>query len=142
MAINRIVYAYIAEEENYPDGAVLIREGMKNDCVYVILEGNIKIKKKIPRGQVTLATLKEGAFFGEMVFLATGENVRSVSIVAADGPVRLGLLDTHRLVRDYAAVPSPIKSLIGLLIKRLRAANEEVCRIVVAAQRRTATVKA
>jgi len=135
MVIDQMVYAYIAEEERYPDGAVLIQEGTKNDCVYIILEGNVKIQKKIPRGQVTLATLKEGAFFGEMAFLETSDKVRSVSAVVSDGPVRVGLLDTHRLVRDYESVSPAIKSLLGLLIKRLRAATEEVCRIVVDARR-------
>ena len=58
-----------------------------------------------------------------------------MSVVAADGPVRVGLLDMQRLVMDYETVPPMIKSLIGLLTKRLRATNDEVCRIVVEAKR-------
>ena len=80
MAIDRMVYAYIAEEENYPDGAVLIQEGTKNDCVYIILEGNVKIKKKIPRGQVTLATLKDR--FTRI--LTTDEAIREIDHVSGE----------------------------------------------------------
>ena len=134
MAIDQIVYAYVTEEETYPDAAVIIQEGVKNDWVYVILEGTVKIKKKTSRGQVTLATLKDGAVLGEMAFLAAGKGVRSVSAVASDGPVRVGLLDTHRLVHDYEAVAPRIKYLIRSLIKRLQAANEKVCEIVLQAK--------
>ena len=59
MVMNKIAYAYIAAEESYPDGEVVIQEGAKNDCVYVVLEGTVKIKKSISKGQVTLATLKQ-----------------------------------------------------------------------------------
>ncbi len=134
MAIDQIAYAYIANEETYPDSAVIFKEGSKNNWVYIVLEGTVKIKKKTSRGQVTLATLKQGAFLGEMGFLASGEGLRSVSAVAAGGTVRVGLLDTQRLVRDYEAVSPRFKILIKALIKRLHAANEKVCDVVVEAK--------
>jgi CRP-like cAMP-binding protein len=134
MAVDQIAYAYVTEEETYPETTVIIHEGVKNDWVYVILEGNVKIRKKTSRGQVTLATLKEGDILGEMAFLALGEGVRSVSAVASDGPVRVGLLDTHRLVHDYEAVSPRIKYIIRALIKRLQAANDKLCEIVVQAK--------
>ena len=99
--------------------------------MYVILEGNVKIKKRISRGQVTLANLEEGTVLGEMAFLDTAEGIRSVSAVAADGPVRVGLLDNQRLIHDYEAVSPRIKYLIKSLVKRLEAANKKVCDIVV-----------
>ena len=131
MAIDQIVYSYVVKEETFPDAAVIIQEGIKNDCVYVILEGNVKIKKRISRGQVTLANLEEGTVLGEMAFLDTAEGIRSVSAVAADGPVRVGLLDNQRLIHDYEAVSPRIKYLIKSLVKRLQAANEKLCDIVV-----------
>lgn len=130
MAVDQLVYSYVTEEETYPDGSVIIQEGAKNNWVYVILEGVVKIKKTTSRGQVNLATLKEGAVIGEMAFLAAGEGVRSVSAVASDGPVRVGILDTHRLVHDYEAVSPRIKYLIGSLVKRLQAANDKLCDII------------
>ncbi len=134
MASDQIVYAYVAKEETYPDEAVIIQEGSKTNWVYVILEGHVKIRKKTSRGQVTLGTLKEGAFLGEMVFLAPNKEGRSVSAVAADGPVRVGLLDSQQLMRDYESVSPRLRGLIRSLIKRLRAANKTVCDIVVKAK--------
>ena len=130
MAIDQIVYSYVVQEETFPDASVIIKEGVRNDCVYVILEGNVKIKKRTSRGRVTLARLQEGAVLGEMAFLNTAEGIRSVSAVAADGPVRVGLLDNHRLNNDYEAVSPRIKYLIKSLVKRLQTANKKLCDVV------------
>jgi CRP-like cAMP-binding protein len=134
MAIEPILLAYVASEETYSDRETIIREQSKNDCVYVILEGRVKIQKKTTRGLVTLGTLKKGAVLGEMAFLAAGNGVRSVSAMATGGQVRVGLLDPQRLLRDYDAVSSQLKDFMNLLIKRLRAANGRVCELVTKAK--------
>jgi len=130
MAIDPILLAYVANEETYSDRETIIQEESKNNWVYVILEGRVKIQKKTYRGLVTLGTLKKGAVLGEMAFLTAGKGVRSVSAVATGGDVRVGLLDSQRLLRDYEAVSPRLKDLMNLLIKRLRAANDRVCELV------------
>jgi CRP-like cAMP-binding protein len=122
--------AYVASEKTYSDGEKIIREGSRNDLVFVILEGRVKIQKKTPRGMVTLGTLKKGAVLGEMAYLTAGNGARRVSAVATGGQVRLGLLDPQRLRHDYEAVPPRLKDLMNLLVKRLRAANGRVCELV------------
>ena len=134
MTIAPILHAFVASEETYSDGEAIIQEGSKTDWVYVILEGHVKIKKKTPRGLVTLGTLKKGAILGEMAFLTAGKGARSVSAVAMDGPVRVGLLDSQRLVHDYEMVSPRLKNLIDLLIKKLRMANDRVCELVTKAK--------
>jgi CRP-like cAMP-binding protein len=130
MTIDPIILAYVASEETYSDKETIIQEDSKNNWVYVIMEGRVKIQKKTPRGMVTLGTLKKGAVLGEMAFLTAGKGVRSVSAVATGGHVRVGLLDSQRLLRDYEAVPPRLKDLINLLIKRLQSANVRVCELV------------
>ncbi len=130
MAVNQSVYAYIVEEKTYPEGAVIIHEGARNDWVYVILEGNVKIRKRAPRGEVTLTLLKEGAIIGEMAFLSGSGTTRSVSVVAVNGPVRVGVLDIEHLRRDYETVSPRMRNLISALVKRLYSANEKVCDLV------------
>ena len=134
MTIDPLLHAFVASEETYSDGDAIIQEGSKNDWVYVILEGHVKIKKKTPRGMVTLGTLKKGAILGEMAFLKAGNGARSVSAVASDGPVRVGLLGSQRLVRDYEMVSPRLKNIIDLLIKKLRLANDRVCELVTKAK--------
>jgi len=131
MTTNKILHGYMAGEKTYSDRETIIQEGSKNDWVYVILEGRVKIQRKTSRGMVTLGTLTQGSIMGEMAFLTGGKKGRSVSAVATDGPVRVGLLDSQRLRHEYEAVSPRLKDLINLLIKRLSAANDKVCELVI-----------
>jgi Cyclic nucleotide-binding domain len=98
----------------------------------VILEGAAKVKRRTPKGVVTIDILREGEVFGKMVFLEGGKSPRSASIVAAEGRVRVGLLDTQKLIDDYEAVPSELKALIASLMLKLRNTTSKVCSIIVA----------
>jgi CRP-like cAMP-binding protein len=131
MTIDGLVYGYVASEEAYPDKAVIIEEGSKGDWVYVILEGSAKVRKRTRKGVVTLDTLSEGDIFGEMVLLETGQELRSASVVAAGGLVRLGVLDSERLVKDYGTLSPQLRALMRSLIRRLKEATSSVCNVVV-----------
>jgi len=126
------LHSYIVEETTYLDGEVIIEEGSQGSWIYVILEGSAKVKKRTPKGMITIDILREGEVFGEMVFLEGGKSARSASIVAADGRVRVGLLDTQKLIDDYEAVPSELKTLIGSLMQKLRNTTSKVCSIITA----------
>lgn len=134
MSINQIIYDYVISEETHSKGDVIIHEGSRNDTVYVILKGHVKIKKKTSRGQVTLATLKKGALLGESAFLTDGHKDRTASAVASSNSVRLGLLDKDRLRHEYESVSPRLKALIRSLTSRLRAANDKACDIVIQTQ--------
>jgi len=131
MSINEALHAYVAEEMSFSDGEVIIEEGSRGAWVYVILKGSAKVKKRTSRGMVTLDILREGEVVGEIAFLEGGKAARSASVVAAEGPVRVGLLDTERLLSDYAGVDPELKPLIQSLIKKLRDTTSKVCSMVV-----------
>jgi CRP-like cAMP-binding protein len=133
MAINQLVYGYVANEENYPDKAVIISEGAKGDWVYVVLEGQVKVKKTTPKGMVTIDTLKEGAIFGEMVLLEKADQIRTASVIA-EGQVRVGVLDTERLVKDYESISPQLQGLMRSLIGRLRETTTKVSMLAVDAE--------
>ena len=125
------LHSYVVEETAYSDGEVIIEEGSKGSWIYVILEGSAKVKKRTPRGMITIDILREGEVFGEMVFLEGGKSPRSASIIAAEGQVKVGLFDTQKLIDDYEAVPSELKTLIGSLMLKLRNTTSKVCSIIV-----------
>lgn len=131
MALQPTVHAYIATEEFYPHDSVIIEEGTVGDWVYVILEGSAKVRKKTPKGMVTIDTLKEGDMFGEMGFLEGGKRVRSASIVA-DGEVWVGVLDREKLTTDFNQIPSNLRALIRALILKLRESTAQLCSLVAA----------
>jgi len=132
MSTNPAFDAYIMEVKTYSGGEVIIEEGSFGSWIYVILEGSVKVKKRTAKGMVTIDSLKEGEVFGEMVFLEGGTGARSASVIAAEGPVRVGLLDTEKLISDYEAVAPDLKTLIQSLMSKLRDTTSKVCSILVA----------
>lgn len=129
MSIDRLVYGYLAKEENYPDGANIIKEGGTGNWVYIILKGQAEVKKNTSRGVVTIETLKQGEIFGEMLFLQAAKRTRSASIIA-NGPVQLGVLDSQQLLDDYASVSPQLKSLINSLITKLEEATNKAVTMI------------
>ena len=129
MALHPTVHAYIATEEFYPSDSVIIEEGTVGDWVYVILEGSAKVRKKTPKGMVTIDILKEGDMFGEMGFLEGGKRLRSASVVAS-GDVWVGVLDSEKLTTDFNQIPSNLRALIRALVLKLRESTVKVCSLV------------
>ena len=121
MAVDQLLYIYVLNEEDYPANAVIVREGSKGDWIYVILEGNVKVKKNTKKGMVTIGTLKQGDIIGEMALfdVVVSERIRTASAIA-DGPVKVGVLDTNRLLKDFESVSPQLKGLIKSLVMRLK----------------------
>jgi CRP/FNR family transcriptional regulator, cyclic AMP receptor protein len=110
---------YIRDEETYSDGEVIFQEGTFGDWVYVVIEGQVKVVKKTPKGEVTVATLRAGDFIGELEFLDMGKEPRSAT-VAAVGDVKLGVLDRDRLRREYESLSADFRMLIRTMVQRTR----------------------
>ena len=110
---------YIRDEETYSDGRVIFEEGGFSDWVYVIMEGEVKVSKSTPNGQVTVAKLGKGDFIGELEFLDLGKEPRSATVVAV-GDVKLGVLDRDKLRREYDSLSADFRKIIRTLVRRLR----------------------
>ena len=110
---------YIQDEETYADGAVIFEEGGFSDWVYVIMEGEVKLTKKTPKGLVTVAKLGKGDFIGELEFLDMGKEPRSATVIAF-GEVKLGVIDRDKLRREYDSLSPDFRKVIRTLVQRLR----------------------
>ncbi len=138
MTVNSQTFAYIVNEEEYPDKAVILEEGAKGDWSYVVLHGRVKVKKKTPKGAVTIDTLNEGDIFGEMA-LFQKEGVgpweetrgRRTAAIVADGPVRVGLLDKQKLLDEFEALSPQLKGLFKTLVSRLEKTTKKAANLVV-----------
>jgi CRP/FNR family cyclic AMP-dependent transcriptional regulator len=69
----------ITEEYDYPEGAVIAKEGSSGDAFFVVLEGQAAVR----RGGRTVATLWPGDFFGEISLLDGGPRTATVSAQTA-----------------------------------------------------------
>lgn len=130
MAIDSLVYSYVVNEENYPDKAVIIEENTKGDWVYLVIEGQVKVKKNTPKGMITVDTLREGAIFGEMSLFDKTRGIRTATVVA-DGPAKVGVLDKESLDREFESLSSQLKGLIKTLVSRLENTTKRAGALVV-----------
>ena len=55
--------------KHFDEGTVLFEEGDGGEELYIIRAGKVAIKKRVPHGEITLAILEKGDFFGEMAML-------------------------------------------------------------------------
>ena len=133
MEIDTLISAYLANEETYKSGEIIIEEGSKGDWVYVVLEGQVKVTKRTSAGMLTINILRRGAIFGEMALFGKALETRSTSVIAADDSVRVGVLNTHQLIDDYESLSQRIRLLFKTLVMRLKESNEKAATLVVAA---------
>jgi len=111
--------ARISEVREVAEGAVITRAGDPGDEFFLIVDGRARVEvsaRKRPR-------LGPGEFFGEMSLL-DGEP-RSATIVA-ETPMRLLVIPRREFSRLLAEVPDLMRSLLAVLSRRLRQAEQTV----------------
>lgn len=103
-------------EISLEEGDILIREGEKNQNLYIIVDGELDVLD----GEVSLATLKEGDLCGEMSYLgaefavATVKAVKKTRALVIPGALFYRVLGDNQDVQSYMA---------RLLAKRLKKTN-------------------
>lgn len=121
--------ASIMEEQVWPKGTVLFREGDKAEYFYVIYKGQVRISKMVGGfGEEALAILKEGSYFGEME-LIDASLARAAQATAHDDCIlqafKVG--DFHQLLSaDHELALAVSWSFVRTLSERLRATNDHV----------------
>jgi CRP-like cAMP-binding protein len=101
--------------ETYDMKQGIIREAELGDCMYVILEGTVEVSIRGGGGgrEISIATLREGDFFGEQSLLPGSEGRRNASVRAFQ-PSKLFRIDKKHVLlhidgidesEDVTAVP-------------------------------------
>jgi signal transduction histidine kinase len=103
--------------------AVIFREGEESDCLYLVLDGSVKILKTMASEPPHLLTRVEtGGFFGEYGVL--DNSVRSAAAVAAVDST-LARIPREPLLRALAAMPGMhVIGLVHHILNGIRASNE------------------
>ena len=106
--------AAVVREETYPPGSTIVREGEFGDCMYLVVEGGVRVTRE---GKL-VKRFKPGEFFGEMSVL-DGET-RSATVTAAT-PLRLLRLDKCDLLPLMDEQPGIAIAMCQTLSGHLRA---------------------
>ena len=108
---------------DFAAGAVLFEEGQPGDNMYIVLTGEVEIRRQVGDSERVLAVLPAGEFFGEMAIL----NARprsATAVVRSDA--RLLVIDGTTFEAMLRARPEIALRMIRALATRLESANQHV----------------
>jgi len=99
--------------KHFTKGTVLFNEGDEGEDMYFIRSGKVAIKKRVPHGEVVVAVLEKGDFFGEMAVLeriprtAGAEMVEDGNLIVIGSDILADMLKEHpeiavRMLRKYS----------------------------------------
>jgi CRP-like cAMP-binding protein len=105
--------------------ATAVKEGERGDAMFLILEGEVRVRVVRDGKESILSTLKSGDFFGEVSLLDEGP--RSADVVANDRStlLKISTASFARLRREAPALAEPfLHALSQILVGRLRVLNK------------------
>jgi len=113
--------------KSFAEGEVIFAQGDEGDTMYLIEEGAVDIVAGSASQRVTLASLFNGQYFGELSLLDAAP--RSAAAVAARATLTL-VLEREDFVEFVRGRPAASLSIMHELAERMRATNEMMTRTV------------
>jgi len=110
----------------YRPGDVIVRQGDVGDCMYVIQSGSVEVIREGEGGEVRLAELSDGDFFGEMALFE--KDVRSATVRPLN-EVRILTIDKKIFLRKIHEDPSLAFRIMQKMSHRIRELNGELARL-------------
>ena len=108
---------------DYPAGTVLFEEGQPGDDMYIVVTGEVELRRQVGDSERVLAVLPGGEFFGEMAIL--NSRPRSATAVVRTA-ARLFVIDATTFEAMLRARPEIALRMIKALATRLDRANHHV----------------
>jgi len=110
----------------YSDNDVIFREGETGEVLYVIQSGKVRITKKIPSGELTIAILQGGDIFGEMAIF---DRLPRSATAMALGDARILTVDKKKLFQTISKDPTLVLKIVETMSKRIRRLDEELTQL-------------
>jgi CRP-like cAMP-binding protein len=113
------------EIANVPQFREIVKQGDPGDAMYLVLEGEVRVRLVIAGKESILAVLSAGEFFGEISLFDHG--ARSADVVANEDSTLLKISagDFQRLANEAPDLATPFLLAMGkTLTQRIRADNK------------------
>jgi len=107
--------------------AQVVTAGEKGDSMFMVLEGELRVRVMVDGRESTIATLEAGESFGELALM--DEGVRSADVIANKDSVLLSISNDglKKLFQEAPALAAPfLHSLARMTAARLRQTNRKV----------------
>jgi hypothetical protein len=120
---NEEIMFQVATYENYPDGAVIFKDGSHGDWIYIVEEGEVEISKQIGERKIVIAVMKPGELFGELSYI--GKMARTATAIAI-GPTVVGVLDRNYLDQEFNKMPADFQYMLTKMALNLKITTERL----------------
>jgi CRP-like cAMP-binding protein len=120
-------FARYLDLEQIPQYAQVVKSGDEGDSMYMLLEGELRVRVVVHGKESILATLQPGESFGELALLDEGK--RSADVIAnVDSTVlKISRAGLKKLFDEAPALAAPfMHALCRMTAARLRASNKRI----------------
>jgi len=105
--------AHSLAENRFQSGDFVFRQGDAGDRIYVVKSGEVEVVRDDPeKGEVVLARLGKGAYFGEMALLSKAPRNASVRAVTEVTALAIEREDFHALFSSIPAFEHSIRDVL------------------------------
>jgi CRP-like cAMP-binding protein len=119
--------AQAMEMQRVPQWAVVVKQGERGDTMYLILDGELRVRLMVGEKETILSTLGPGDFFGDMSLFDHGP--RSADVVAnVDSTVlKISAVRFEELAQQSPDLAAPfLMATVKTLAARIRADNKRL----------------
>lgn len=120
-------FAAFMEVEKVPQWTVIVKQGDPGDTMYLILQGELRVRMMAMGKETILTTLAAGDFFGDISLFDQGP--RSADVIANSDAVVLKVSSAsfNRLSKEAPDLATPFLMAVGkTLSARIRADNKRI----------------
>ncbi|MGD0399383.1 MAG: cyclic nucleotide-binding domain-containing protein [Syntrophobacteraceae bacterium] len=110
--------------QTYGKSEVIFEEGSFGFEMYVVRSGGVRIYRASAQGEIEVAIVKQGEFFGEMALVDNAP--RSASACALEDDTRLIALDKDKFLFLISQQPTFALVVMHVLCKKIRSLSESV----------------
>lgn len=109
----------------FNEGEIIIKEGTKNNTLFIIKKGLVRVQKKVEGKDMILDDLKEGETIGELTFLEEGKSSATCISIINSELYGIDRKDFDKFSIDYPFISSKFLLAIALKLKdRILKTNE------------------
>lgn len=115
----RFIHEHVREFE---DGELIFKEGDEGRDLYIVQEGSVLIKKKVPDGELILIEFGRGDFFGDMALL---QSIPRFASAYSKGKSKILILQPGGFLLKIRRDPTFAFEMILQLSSRLKFTSEK-----------------
>src|SRR5438552_6871190 len=118
-------FAAFMEVQSFPQWATIVKQGDRGDAMYLVVEGELRVRMKMQGSETVLTTLGPGDFFGDISIFDHGP--RSADVIADSSSVLLKISSAAfgSMAKAAPELATPFLLAIGkTLTARIRAGNK------------------